>query len=113
MRQRDTWGRAGAVGIGVGIGVALAVPFMRGNEKERRRILKGLVRAYCDVGDVLRERVAETGERLSDLVAEVNTERAFARTALRFAGPLARTALRHGPLLLTAMSALRPLLARR
>ena len=104
MPRRDTWGTAGAVGIGVGIGIGLSLPFMRGNERERRRILKGLVRACSDVGDVLTERFAET---------EGVAGRVLARTALRLAWPLATTALRHGPLLVTVVSALRPLLARR
>jgi hypothetical protein len=76
--RKDTWGTASAVGIGVGIGIGLSVPFMCGNEKERR-ILK----------------------------------RSLTRTARRFAWPLATMALRHGPVLATVMSALRPLLARR
>jgi hypothetical protein len=83
--QLENLAKMGVIGVGVGIGLAIAAPFIGGSDRERRKILKGVVRSCWDIQESVREKVAEAGERLSDLVAEVQAERAAADGAT--AGP--------------------------
>jgi hypothetical protein len=73
-------GIKGAVpGVLVGLGVALAAPLvLPAVGAVSRPLAKTLIRGYLMLTDAVKEFAAEAGEQVSDLVAEVQAERADA-----------------------------------
>ena len=81
--------KGGAPGILIGIGVALAAPILLpAAATGGRPLAKALIKGALVMADSVKEIVAEAGEQLSDLVAEVQAERATGATT----GEAARTA---------------------
>lgn len=75
MKASDLFkGTSGNVLIGVGIALAapLVWPIIAA---AGRPLAKSVIRGYLALADTVKESVAETGEKLSDLVAEVRAER--------------------------------------
>jgi Protein of unknown function (DUF5132) len=69
-------------GLLVGVGVALAAPILLpAAATGARPLAKVLLKGALLVGDSVKEVVAEAGEQLSDLVAEVRAERTSNGTA--------------------------------
>ena len=61
----------------IGVGVALAAPaLLPAVGAVARPVAKGLIKGSLYLVDSLQEAVAESGEQLSDLIAEVKAERA-------------------------------------
>jgi hypothetical protein len=80
----------GVSGILVGVGVALAAPILLpADATGARPLAKALVKGALVMADSVKEAVAEAGEQFSDLVAEVQAERASngAATPARSAEP--------------------------
>jgi hypothetical protein len=76
--------KGGLPGVLVGVGVALAAPLLLPVAAAGARPLaKALIKGGLIVAARVREVVAEAGEQLSDLVAEVQEENARAATAPR------------------------------
>jgi uncharacterized protein DUF5132 len=68
--------KGGVPGLLVGVGVALAAPILLpAAATGARPLAKALIKGALVVGDSVKEVVAEAGEQLSDLVAEVRAER--------------------------------------
>jgi hypothetical protein len=66
----------------IGVGVALVAPaLLPAVGAVIRPVTKGLIKGGLYVADTLQEMVAESGEQLSDIVAEVRAERAAAAAA--------------------------------
>jgi hypothetical protein len=84
-RMLRTFVRVGALGLGVGVGLVLAAPLISSDPEQRKRMLKGFVRSCADLQESLQARLAEAQERLSDVWAEVQAERAAAPSAQRTA----------------------------
>jgi hypothetical protein len=69
--------KGGVPGILVGIGVALAAPILLPAAATGvRPLAKALIKGALVMADSVKEVVAEAGEQVSDLVAEVQAERA-------------------------------------
>jgi Protein of unknown function (DUF5132) len=69
--------KGGVPGILVGVGVALAAPIvLPAAATGARPLAKALIKGALVMVDSVKELVAEAGEQLSDLVAEVQAERA-------------------------------------
>jgi hypothetical protein len=67
--------RGGVPGLLVGVGVALAAPILLpAAATGARPLAKALIKGALLVGDSVKEVVAEAGEQLGDLVAEVRAE---------------------------------------
>jgi Protein of unknown function (DUF5132) len=80
--------KGGVPGILVGIGVALAAPILLPAAATGvRPLAKVLIKGALVMADSVKEVVAEAGEQLTDLVAEVQAERANGGAA----GETART----------------------
>jgi hypothetical protein len=80
-------------GTFVGIGIGVAAPFLiTGITKASRPALKALMHGYLDLADKVKEMSAETKERWSDLIAEVQTERQQKAAATAAAVTAAATA---------------------
>jgi hypothetical protein len=74
--------KGGVPGLLVGVGVALAAPILLpAAATGARPLAKALIKGALLVGDSVKEVVAEAGEQLSDLVAEVRAERTSNGTA--------------------------------
>ena len=68
--------KGGVPGMLLGVGVALVAPvLLPAAATGARPLAKALIRGGLAVADTVREAVAEAGEQLSDLVAEVQAER--------------------------------------
>jgi multisubunit Na+/H+ antiporter MnhC subunit len=68
--------KGGVPALLVGVGVALAAPILLpAAATGARPLAKALIKGALVVGDSVKEVVAEAGEQLSDLVAEVRAER--------------------------------------
>jgi len=66
----------------IGVGVALAAPaLLPAVGTIVRPVAKGLIKGGLYLADTLQEVVAESGEQLGDLIAEVKAERAAAPTS--------------------------------
>ncbi|MGA7563845.1 MAG: DUF5132 domain-containing protein [Desulfobaccales bacterium] len=76
-------GLKGAVpSILVVLGVALAAPIvLPAVAAVSRPLAKTLIRGYLTLSDMAKEFAAEAGEQISDLMAEVQSERAESATA--------------------------------
>ncbi|MGA8573698.1 MAG: DUF5132 domain-containing protein [Desulfobaccales bacterium] len=76
-------GLKGAVpSILVVLGVALAAPIvLPAVAAVSRPLAKTLIRGYLTLSDMAKEFAAEAGEQISDLMAEVQSERAATATA--------------------------------
>ncbi|MGB7911639.1 MAG: DUF5132 domain-containing protein [Desulfobaccales bacterium] len=76
-------GLKGAVpSILVVLGVALAAPIvLPAVAAVSRPLAKTLIRGYLTLADMAKEFAAEAGEQISDLMAEVQSERAESATA--------------------------------
>lgn len=69
-------------GAGIGFGLLLVSPLLGSSKDQSRRgrpLAKRAVRGLLDLTDRLREMGAEAKEQMSDLVAEVESERQAAR----------------------------------
>jgi hypothetical protein len=74
----------GLPGVLVGVGVALAAPILLPAAAAGvRPLAKALIKGGLVVAESVQEVVAEAGEQLSDLVAEVREERTNGATAPR------------------------------
>ncbi len=82
-------GLKGAVpSILVVLGVALAAPIiLPAVAAVSRPLAKTLIRGYLTLSDMAREFAAESGEQISDLMAEVQSERVASATAEAVATP--------------------------
>jgi len=69
------WGTTVLIGVGVALAVPALLPVVGAVV---RPVAKGLIKGGLALVDTLQEVVAESGEQLSDLVAEVKAERAAA-----------------------------------
>ncbi len=67
------WGTTVLIGVGVALAAPALLPVVGA---VARPVVKGLVKGGLYLADTLQEVVAESGEQLSDLVAEVKAERA-------------------------------------
>jgi hypothetical protein len=77
MALFDDMLKGGVPGVLLGVGVALAAPILLpAAAAGARPLAKALIKGGLAVAETVREVVAEAGEQLSDLVAEVQTERA-------------------------------------
>jgi hypothetical protein len=84
MALLDDMLKGGLPGVLVGLGVALAAPvLLPAAAAGVRPLAKALIKGGFVVAATVREVVAEAGEQLSDLVAEVQEESASAATAPR------------------------------
>jgi hypothetical protein len=84
MALLDDMLKGGLPGVLVGVGVALAAPvLLPAAAAGVRPLAKALIKGGFVVAATVREVVAEAGEQLSDLVAEVQEESASAATAPR------------------------------
>jgi Protein of unknown function (DUF5132) len=84
MALLDDMLKGGLPGVLVGVGVALAAPvLLPAAASGVRPLAKALIKGGFVVAATVREVVAEAGEQLSDLVAEVQEESASAATASR------------------------------
>ena len=84
MALLDDMLTGGIPGLLIGIGVALAAPVvLPAAAAGARPLAKALIKGGLVVADTVREVVAEAGEQLSDIVAEVQDERASATTEQR------------------------------
>jgi Protein of unknown function (DUF5132) len=76
--------KGGVPGVLVGLGVALAAPvLLPAAATGVRPLAKALIKGGLVVAETVREVVAEAGEQLSDLMAEVQEERTSATTEQR------------------------------
>jgi hypothetical protein len=74
--------KGGVPGILVGVGIALAAPILLpAAATGARPLAKALIKGALVMADSVKEVVAEAGEQLSDLVAEVQAERASGSVA--------------------------------
>ena len=79
MALLDDMLKGGLPGVLVGVGVALAAPvLLPAAAAGARPLAKALIKGGLLVATTVREVVAEAGEQLSDLVAEVQEESAGA-----------------------------------
>lgn len=69
------WGTTVLVGVGVALAAPALLPVVG---TVVRPVAKGLIKGGLYLADTLQEVVAESGEQLSDLIAEVKAERAAA-----------------------------------
>jgi hypothetical protein len=84
MALLDDMLKGGLPGLLLGIGVTLAAPvLLPAASTGARPLAKALIKGGLVVAATVREVVAEAGEQLSDLVAEVQEERAGATTEQR------------------------------
>jgi hypothetical protein len=84
MALLDDMLKGGLPGVLVGVGVALAAPvLLPAAASGVRPLAKALIKGGLAVAATVREVVAEAGEQLSDLVAEVQEESASATTEQR------------------------------
>jgi hypothetical protein len=84
MALFDDMLKGGLPGVLVGVGVTLAAPLLLpAAAAGARPLAKALIKGGLIVAATVREVVAEAGEQLSDLVAEVQEESASAATAPR------------------------------
>jgi len=67
------WGTTVLIGVGVALAAPALLPVVGAVV---RPVAKGLIKGGLALADTLQEVVAESGEQLSDLVAEVKAERA-------------------------------------
>jgi hypothetical protein len=82
MALWDDMLKGGLPGVLVGVGVALVAPvLLPAAAAGVRPLAKTLIKGGLIVAETVREVVAEAGEQLSDLVAEVQEEGADAATA--------------------------------
>jgi hypothetical protein len=82
MALLDDMLKGGLPGVLVGVGVALAAPvLLPAAAAGARPLAKVLIKGGLLVAATVREVVAEAGEQLSDLVAEVQEESDGAATA--------------------------------
>jgi Protein of unknown function (DUF5132) len=84
MALLDDMLKGGLPGVLVGVGVALAAPvLLPAAAAGVRPLAKALLKGGLVVATTVREVVAEAGEQLSDLVAEVQEESASSSTEQR------------------------------
>jgi uncharacterized protein DUF5132 len=96
MALFDDMLRGGLPGVLVGVGVVLAAPVLfPAAASGARPLAKALIRGRLVVADTVREVVAEAGEQLSDLVAEVQAERNGGAPEQRSAGERSRIVTPH------------------
>ena len=67
------WGTTVLIGVGVALAAPVLLPVVGA---VARPVAKGLIKGSLYLVDSLQEVVAESGEQLSDLIAEVKAERA-------------------------------------
>lgn len=72
------WGTTVLIGVGVALAAPALIPAVGA---VIRPVAKGLIKGGLYIADSLQEIVAEGGEQLSDLIAEVQAERAAAAAA--------------------------------
>jgi Protein of unknown function (DUF5132) len=84
MALFDDMLKGGLPGVLLGVGVALAAPvILPAAAAGARPLAKALIKGGILVATTVREVVAEAGEQLSDLVAEVQEEGATVTTEQR------------------------------
>jgi Protein of unknown function (DUF5132) len=84
MALFDDMLKGGLPGVLLGVGVALAAPvILPAAAAGARPLAKALIKGGIMVAATVREVVAEAGEQLSDLVAEVQEEGATVTTEQR------------------------------
>jgi hypothetical protein len=84
MALLDDMLTGGIPGVLIGIGVALAAPVvLPAAAAGAKPLAKALIKGGFVVVDTVREVVAEAGEQLSDIVAEVQDERTSATAEQR------------------------------
>ena len=84
MALLDDMLKGGLPGVLVGVGVTLAAPvLLPAAAAGVRPLAKALIKSGLVVATTVREVVAEAGEQLSDLVAEVQEESARSSTEPR------------------------------
>ncbi len=82
MALMDNGFKGAVPSILVVVGVALAAPIvLPAVAAVSRPLAKTLIKGYLALSDMAKEFAAETGEQISDLVAEVKAEREAAATA--------------------------------
>ncbi len=69
------WGTTVLIGVGVALAAPALLPVIG---TVVRPVAKGLIKGGLYLADTLQEVVAESGEQLSDLIAEVKAERTAA-----------------------------------
>ena len=74
----EGWGSSVLIGVGVALAAPILFPALAAGA---RPLAKTLVKGYLVMADAVSEVVAETGEQLSDLVAEARAEREAMATA--------------------------------
>ncbi|HET6307624.1 MAG TPA: DUF5132 domain-containing protein [Rhodopila sp.] len=81
--------KAGLItGLAVSLGVALLAPAFRPVvSRWGRPVAKGMIKGGLEAYELTRERVAEIGEHVEDLVAEAQVERLTERLGTHGAGP--------------------------
>ncbi len=72
------WGTTVLIGVGVALAAPTLIPAVGA---VIRPVAKGLIKGGLYIADSLQEIVAEGGEQLSDLIAEVQAERTAAAAA--------------------------------
>lgn len=72
------WGTTVLIGIGVAVAAPVLLPAVGA---VIRPVAKGLLKGGLALADSLQEVIAEGGEQLSDLIAEVQAERTAAHAA--------------------------------
>lgn len=72
------WGTTVLIGMGVALAAPTLIPAVGA---VIRPVAKGLIKGGLYIADSLQEIVAEGGEQLSDLIAEVQAERTAAAAA--------------------------------
>jgi uncharacterized protein DUF5132 len=73
-----SWGPSVLIGVGVALAAPIVVPALG---SVLRPVAKEIIRGYLSLADKLREFSADMGEQLSDVVAEVQAERAATAAA--------------------------------
>jgi len=73
------WGTAVLIGVGVAVAAPGLLPAV---STAIRPVAKGLIKGGLYIADSLQEIIAEGGEQLSDLIAEVKAERGMPQQPL-------------------------------
>jgi len=74
----SSWGTTVLIGVGVALAAPTLLPVVGAVV---RPVVKGVIKGSLYIADSLQEIVAESGEQLSDLIAEVKAERAESVTS--------------------------------
>lgn len=81
------WGTTVLIGVGVALAAPALIPAVGA---VIRPVAKGIIKGGLYIADSLQEIAAEGGEQLSDLIAEVQAERAAAATSAATVMPEAK-----------------------